>query len=172
MLRVELSRADTEALEIRERLHLPAGSGGEDVVSTGEMGLEGLIEKGERGYLLQATARGEATLRCVRCLKEFPFSFAEKVELELLPTTLAPTEEEIRLNPRDLDVRFFEEGVLDLVELVAEQLQLAVPMKPLCDESCRGLCPHCGADLNRGLCACPRNRDERWGPLQHWRPGR
>ena len=39
---------------------------------------------------------------------------------------------------------------------IAEQVMLEIPYKPLCSESCRGLCPQCGADLNAGECGCDR----------------
>lgn len=43
---------------------------------------------------------------------------------------------------------------LDLAPVVREELILAVPLFPLCREDCAGLCPECGADLNRGPCEC------------------
>jgi uncharacterized protein len=44
---------------------------------------------------------------------------------------------------------------IDLREVVQEQVIMAMPLRPLCDEACRGLCQNCGADLNEGSCACP-----------------
>ncbi len=170
MSRLDLTRADSEPLSFRERLELPAGSGGEDVVSVGEVEIGGLLERAERGYLLHAEVKGAARLRCVRCLSEFSFSFVEALDLRLLPLTLSPRDDETRLEKVELEVRFYGEPVLDLADLAAEQLALAVPMKPLCRESCRGLCPRCGADLNRGPCGCPERTDERWAPLLGFRP--
>jgi uncharacterized protein len=43
---------------------------------------------------------------------------------------------------------------IDLTEAVREEVGFAVPTYPLCREDCAGLCPHCGADLNEGPCAC------------------
>lgn len=172
MFRIDLTRADTEAVEINERLALPADCCGEDVVSVGEVTIRAVLEKGERGYALRGRAAGSATLRCVRCLGEFPFSFDEEFDVQLVPAALAPREEETRLGSGDLETRFYKEPFLDLAEVAAEQLQLAVPMKPLCDESCQGLCPRCGSDLNRGRCACPPSRDGRWSALLDFRPRR
>jgi uncharacterized protein len=45
--------------------------------------------------------------------------------------------------------------VLETEPILLEQLQLNIPMKPLCRPDCAGLCPVCGADLNLGACACP-----------------
>ena len=44
--------------------------------------------------------------------------------------------------------------VVDLESLLREQIILMLPLKPLCDENCKGLCPHCGANLNREKCTC------------------
>jgi uncharacterized protein len=51
--------------------------------------------------------------------------------------------------------------------MVREQFQLALPMKPLCAQACRGLCPECGANLNRTECGCqPKWEDPRLEPLK------
>jgi len=49
----------------------------------------------------------------------------------------------------------YEGDEIDLTPLVHEQIILALPTRPLCGESCRGLCPRCGANLNAGACGCP-----------------
>ena len=56
----------------------------------------------------------------------------------------------------DLSTAFYEDHVIDLGQLMQEQCYLAVPMKPLCKEDCRGLCPDCGANLNTATCQCQR----------------
>ena len=56
---------------------------------------------------------------------------------------------------------------IDLGHLVMEQLHLALPMKPLCSETCKGLCPQCGTNLNTGSCNCdPRWEDPRLAALK------
>ena len=67
----------------------------------------------------------------------------------------------------DLTTAFYRDGVLDIGDLLREQFQLALPMKPLCSEACRGLCPQCGANLNRTECGCaPAWEDPRLAPLK------
>ncbi len=168
--RLDLTRADSEPLPFGGRFELPAGSGGEDVVSVGEVEIDGVVEQAGRGYLVRGGVRGTARLRCVRCLVEFPFAFDERFELRLMPLALSPRDDETRLDRAELEVRFYGEPTLDPGELAAEQLTLALPMKPLCNDSCRGLCPRCGADLNQGRCGCPEKTDERWAPLLGFRP--
>ncbi|GLH71575.1 hypothetical protein GETHLI_00770 [Geothrix limicola] len=58
------------------------------------------------------------------------------------------------LGSQDLDVVFLPEDTLDEAELVREQFELQAPMHPLCTEDCKGLCPNCGKNWNKGLCHC------------------
>lgn len=63
------------------------------------------------------------------------------------------------LGSQDLDVVFLPEDNLDEEELVREQFELQAPMHPLCVEDCKGLCPHCGKNWNKGSCHCPPEVD-------------
>jgi uncharacterized protein len=55
---------------------------------------------------------------------------------------------------------------IDFAPLAREALLLELPLAPLCQAACRGLCPRCGADLNAGPCDCPpQDRDPRWAAL-------
>ena len=58
------------------------------------------------------------------------------------------------LQAEDLGVVYVEDHELDTEPLLFEQVQINIPMKPLCRPECAGLCPHCGADLNAGACSC------------------
>ena len=58
------------------------------------------------------------------------------------------------IGSQDLDVVFLPEPSLDEEALAREQFLLQVPMHPLCRESCKGLCPRCGKNWNKGPCAC------------------
>ena len=54
----------------------------------------------------------------------------------------------------DLGVSFYKDETLDLGEVMREQFYLALPMKPLCQPDCQGLCPVCGINRNRETCTC------------------
>jgi len=55
---------------------------------------------------------------------------------------------------------------LDITEAVRQYAAVGLPMKPLCDRDCAGLCSHCGANLNRETCSCDAQEiDSRWLPL-------
>ncbi|MFN7685963.1 MAG: YceD family protein [Oligoflexia bacterium] len=56
----------------------------------------------------------------------------------------------------DLDITYLSEDWIELEDVLTEQVQLLVPFQPLCKEDCKGICAHCGADLNKGRCACSK----------------
>ncbi len=97
----------------------------------------------------------ELVLICDRCLKEFPFKVQEKINVLLEPrAVLSHLKEEVRLTKDDLDVIFFDGITIEVDEIVREEILLAVPMRRLCDEACKGLCPVCGQNLNEKSCGC------------------
>ena len=90
-----------------------------------------------------------------------------RFELRYVPHEQNQGEPEREIAEDDLTTAYYREGALDVIEMLREQFQLALPMKPLCAESCRGLCPECGANLNRANCGCnPKWVDPRLAPLK------
>ncbi len=111
------------------------------------------------GVSVKVTGRVETelSLTCDRCLEEFPFRVAEKIDVLLEPVaTFSHVKEEIRLSREDLDVIFFDGETIEVDEVVREQILLAVPMRQLCREECKGLCPICGENLNQRSCNCKK----------------
>lgn len=103
---------------------------------------------------------GGLHVSCHRCLEAFELSLHDTVDVALVPGEESSPAEEVELEARDLDYEFFDGVVIDLDQLVAEQVFLALPVKILCTERCRGLCPRCGANLNEGPCSCKRGDEE------------
>ncbi len=105
---------------------------------------------------------------CGRCLEPFELPVAEAFDVLFLPHALNAGEGEREIEDDDLTTAFYENNAIDLGRLVREQFYLAAPMKPLCRETCRGLCPACGTNLNTGSCACvPERGDPRWAELRN-----
>ena len=96
------------------------------------------------------TARAETT--CARCAEEFTTSCARLFRFVLVPRAVGADRGDLRAE--DLEFSFFEGQEINLSPLVGEQVLLALPTRPLCREDCRGLCPQCGANLNREVCGC------------------
>ena len=106
-------------------------------------------------------------LECGRCLETFELPVDVTFDLRYVPHTQNTGEGEREIAEDDLTTAYYREGALDITELLREQFQLALPMKPLCDAACRGLCPECGTNLNRGECDCaPKWEDPRLAPLK------
>ncbi len=65
-------------------------------------------------------------------------------------------EDEAVTSGKDLDITYLSHDYIELTDVITEQLQLQVPFQPLCRDDCKGMCSHCGADLNQGRCACSK----------------
>jgi uncharacterized metal-binding protein YceD (DUF177 family) len=141
----------------------------DEIVGIGPVSIETEVRKGDlpREYLADGSSRFTADLSCSRCAEEYPFASSSEFHLRFRPRPQAtPEGEEIEITPDELDIEFYTERVIPLRDLAFEQVQLSVPMKPLCDEKCLGLCPECGANRNRESCACAASIvDDRWGAL-------
>lgn len=126
------------------------------------------IEKvGAGAFRVQGRATTRLMLECGRCLDEMEVPVDARFELRYVPQEQNAGEPEREIAEDDLTTAYYREGALDVVDLLREQFQLALPMKPLCAESCRGLCPECGANLNRADCGCdPKWVDPRLAPLK------
>ena len=110
----------------------------------------------------QATAR----LLCSRCLEPLLSRVEPEVDLHLVPVPRV-RQGETELSPGDLEVDFYQGDLLDVGGLLRSETSLALPMKPLCREDCRGLCPVCGGNRNVTDCRCEtRGLDPRLAPLE------
>jgi len=102
--------------------------------------------------------RGSVSGRCARCVDAYTFELVKEFSLVLVPRR--DLRAEVELNQEDLDLSFYDGDTVDLSPLVREQLLLALPTRPLCGEACKGLCPQCGANLNRQPCQCTTAADD------------
>ena len=107
-------------------------------------------------------------LVCVRCTE----SYRAVLDREIWQILVEPSkqgdaeqEEEVELTSRDLDRSELDGEHVDLKVLLREELQLALPTKPLCREECKGICQKCGADWNHETCDCGPDIDPRWEAL-------
>lgn len=103
---------------------------------------------------IRLTGRLEATLECdcSRCLEPFRIPVSASIDTLFLPADENVGEDEREVREDDLGVSYYREESIDLGEVMREQFILALPMKPVCSEECRGLCPVCGVNRNREAC--------------------
>jgi len=126
------------------------------------------VEKaGGDAFRVTGHVAGRLELTCSRCVEPFEVPVDSEFELRYVPAEQNVGEAEREIAEDDLTTAFYREGVLDVTDLLREQFQLVLPMKPLCSDDCRGLCPECGANLNRTECGhAPKWEDTRLAPLK------
>lgn len=126
------------------------------------------IHKDKDRFRLVGRAKTELELACSRCLEPFRLPVDAPFDVRMLPASEASSEVEREVEEADLETGYYRDDQVDLNELLREQFYLALPMKPLCREECRGLCPQCGTNLNMGACRCaPIWEDPRLAPLKN-----
>jgi len=117
---------------------------------------------GEDLYLAGAVD-GVFELECSRCLKRYRHPLREPFRLALEPAgERLPSDPEAAATLArdglclgdDLEAGWFRGSEIDLATLVRETISLALPVKPLCQEACKGLCARCGGNLNEVRCEC------------------
>lgn len=124
----------------------------------GRLRVESVVE----GVLVTGRVQAPAEFDCARCLKPVPATLeVELCELFTAPGHEAPPEEEsYRIEDQDID----------LEPMLRDAVALAMPLKPVCTEDCKGICPTCGHDLNAGECSCSEEElDPRWAALSDLR---
>ena len=133
--------------------------------------IAGEVARVEGGHSLSARLSWKGKLECSRCLA--PYDFSDDEEFSLLLYQRAPVAEgELSLAKDELDAYFYDDPVVSVAPIVEERIQIALPIKPLCREDCRGLCPQCGADRNVSPCSCVVEFiDPRWRALQVLKKG-
>lgn len=135
--------------------------------------LDGRVERGEdRSVHVRGRLRATLGLDCGRCLEPYEQPVDQELDLFYLPHREQDpdeAEDEVELSDRDVVVAYYRGERLDLGEVLREQLFLSLPMRPLCREECRGLCPTCGRNRNVPGCECgPELADPRLAVLGQW----
>jgi uncharacterized protein len=118
------------------------------------------IRKDKQQFQLSGRVQTTLELPCSRCLESFVRPVDAQFDLRYQPQSLNASGDEHEIQEDDLSTAFYEHDQIDLGQLMREQFLLSLPMKPLCSDACRGLCPVCGTNLNRGSCDCTRTWDD------------
>lgn len=127
---------------------------GEEYRVAGPVHVEFDLTRSEDRYRLVGRVTALLELTCSRCAEAFAWPVEAAFDLQYLPQAANAGEGELEVQEEDLGVAFYEEQTIDLGHLMREQFYLSMPMKPLCSEPCKGLCPQCGANLNQASCGC------------------
>ncbi len=131
----------------------------------GNVTVEGTIRKVSKQILVTATVRAHSIRECDRCLIAVGTDLALPLHLVYGPNLgeASSLDESDAIEIRTLTL---EQDSIVLDDEVRDTLFLYTPMKTLCSEGCLGICPSCGADLNRESCRCDHSEtDPRWAKL-------
>ena len=116
--------------------------------------LESVVE----GILVTGEVHAQALIECSRCLERM----ISGVDMRVVELFVAPGHEEAA----DEDAYRISGSEIELEPMIRDAIGLDLPLNPLCDESCKGLCPRCGHNLNAEACTCVEDEvDPRWAPL-------
>jgi len=168
---LDLSRLRDGAEErVARTWPVSAFEGFEDFTVADPVSFDAIVRKDKQAYRLVGRAVTTLELSCSRCTEPFRVPVEAAFDLRYLPHrdnvgTAGQTSrsgvqgkqgtgDEHEIQEDDLGTAFYRNETIDLGDLVREQFYLALPMKPLCAEACKGLCPQCGTNLNRGACEC------------------
>lgn len=123
------------------------------------------VHREDADVVVQGMLRASVSQVCGRCLEAFPVEVRAAVDSRFVPRP--QTGDSLELSDDDLETDFYDADQLDLGALIETETTLALPMKPLCREGCRGLCPVCGANRNAVACGCDeRKPDPRFAVLK------
>ncbi len=129
--------------------------------------IEGRASRRDEQVRISGQIKGLMEADCDLCVAPVNLPVEIEFEVSYIPKALEPEPVEDRqISEDDADFSIYEGDRINVDELVREQMLLALPSRFRCREECKGLCPHCGADLNTETCECAhREIDPRWAAL-------
>jgi uncharacterized protein len=107
-----------------------------------------------RDLLFEGWFEGTVEGLCSRCLDSCALTLEKRFDFVLTPE-LRKSDKSKELNSEEMGLSTYRDTEIDLTPYIREQVLLALPLRPLCKERCRGLCQSCGANLNDEPCRCP-----------------
>jgi DUF177 domain-containing protein len=115
---------------------------------------------------LVASYTTKLELSCDRCLEPVEQSLMGDFDLIYRPLGSDAGKSDISICAADTEIGYYQGDGMLLEEVLKEQVLLALPVKVVCGEECKGLCPHCGKNLNHESCNCGNEvTDSRWAAL-------
>jgi uncharacterized protein len=139
----------------------------EDIEQATPLAVKGtaeLLANTEGELRIQGHYTVEMTSHCDRCLGGARFSLDAGFDLFYQPASLIAREEEVGIDEGEAEIGFYENGGMELEDILREQVLLALPMQRVCSDVCKGICPVCGKNRNEVVCDCKlESHDDRWG---------
>lgn len=167
MLQIHIGSITEQGLDLDEKVDaallplLHAISREEDVRFTRPVHVRLRVVLAGETVLIDGTAVTVVNMPCCRCLKPFDMpintSFSATAAPQMPSLISTDTAADIELASDEMDEIAYSGDSIDLGGEIAQQIIMALPLKPICHDTCKGLCSRCGADLNQTSCQCPSN---------------
>jgi uncharacterized protein len=148
---------------------------GEEVRQTGPLATAGQAEvlhehRGPKDVVADIRLRGhwagKFEIPCARCVEEVPTELEADFDLIFRPIGADAGAPERSISAVDTEIGYYQKDSLLLEDVLREQVLLSLPVRTLCKEDCKGLCPRCGANRNSQECSCEAAQaDPRWDAL-------
>ncbi len=154
---IEVNGIPPEGLEIDRALELqPIALSGESA-PVEKVRLTGMFRRSRGDVVFRGTIEASVSLLCSRCATPVPLPVSGSCHRIYRKGPVGQPASEGEIDEEDLALTPFDGFRIDLAETAREAIYLLVPLKPLCRESCAGLCPRCGTNRNVVSCDCPRD---------------
>jgi DUF177 domain-containing protein len=173
---IEIRQLEAHAVDFDERIEPGTIDLGADIHQSGDLKTAGRAQlvredHGKRQLINDIRFTGDlgtrVELACARCLQPIVQDVARKFDLLYRPQGSDAGKEEMSVTAAEAEVGYYQGEGLLLEDVLREQVLLALPLKAICREDCRGLCPHCGRNLNLEQCTCTEPlEDPRWSALK------
>lgn len=127
--------------------------------------LTGCFDRCGAEIVFKASCRVQLKLNCTRCLNDFLYRLDSEFRYICKSGPEKEGLAERELQQDEVEILFYEGDRIDLGAIVREQIYLNLPQYPHCSDTCLGLCPNCGANLNTGGCTCPQAAGRETSPF-------
>jgi uncharacterized protein len=173
---IEIHELEVHPIDFEEQYGPGAIDFGPDLRQVDDLQTSGraqLVEErhGKHQIVKDIRLTGELATRvemaCARCLEPVVEKVARNFDLLYRPLGTDAGRAELSVTSAEAEVSYYQGEGLLLEDALREQVLLALPIKAICREDCKGLCPHCGRNLNSEQCSCSEPvEDPRWSALK------
>ncbi|MCF8720560.1 YceD family protein [Nitrospina gracilis] len=126
----------------------------------GAVRVQGSLIRSNRDVYLAGEVETVMAMTCSRCLEAFEMDVETPITATFIPAPDPDSlEAEQELVDSDIEIEYYKDQKIDLTQPVYDQIMLSLPMVQLCRDDCKGICPKCGASLNREVCRCDGDED-------------
>jgi uncharacterized protein len=172
---------DLEREPVSFDIAVPAGAidYGSEASQIGPLAVSGQAEllrehRGPKEVIPDIRARahwsGSFEVPCARCLDPVRHALGGDFDLLFRPLGADAGPADRALGAPDTEIGYYHGEGLVLEDVLREQVLLSLPVRSLCRQDCKGLCPRCGRNLNTELCTCEdQPSDPRWSALSDLR---